>query len=871
MRILSIKSLLIGALGTALLLAPGDALRALGLGEARVGSYLGQPLDVTVRLIGADDMALDSLTIAPASAADHERLGVPSEALALGLDVTVDRRVDPPTLRIRSRRNVDDPVVQVLIDARWASGRVLREYTLFLDPPLLDLAPPVRRPETQPVPVEPVAEPAPAPPAEVRPAPARPAPEQRSEPAPTAEPVAQARIRDDVVGPVGAGQTLWGIAAAWRPDTSMTMNQVMLAIFERNPQAFIDGNVNRLRRGAELTMPDADAVLATSAAEAERRIRDQIQAWRQETRPAEVPVIADLAVPDVERRVEPEPEPVAPEVVHRLEVVPPDREVMDEGTMVSADAMREAHTRLDSLEDQMWSDSLESDEFYRHIASIREAIESGETAGLAVADEEMARLESRLRDARLAREEADRRLAELAPEDDEVGAYFRDLEEEFAVGDTPAEATAEQEPASPARDPAAAEVQQPPAPAAGEPRAGLGWLLWAVLIVVVLGGLGGALFWLRSRSAGAGTVAGSGDKGVALARARARVASKPSDLAAHLALLRVLSERDDPDAFSAALDDMYRHVDDDGDTAWQQALTLAARSAPDHPLLTPPETANVDFDDGDDGLDDRTREMLGILEKPDSPDDREFAAEMDVDDTVEEGDDFFEPVDDQQRTRLQVAPDSDEDESAGEEVEGVDLDLAELSDRLDGERDEGEDADTSADAGYEFDFSSRSEATTADDSGEHAAEASPADEPLDLDDDTLPGVVDSDEDDMSDFERDLLEIEGAGGDDAMPEAPAASSEQDSDEEFEAFLRDERDRGEEDLAEEPADEIESTDAGDAAVEGSLADDDAEVKLDLARAYLSMDDPDSARTLLEEVLAGGSAAMREQARQLIDSIS
>ncbi|MCH8477510.1 MAG: hypothetical protein LAT56_06150, partial [Wenzhouxiangella sp.] len=390
-------------------------------------------------------------------------------------------------------------------------------------------------------------------------------------------------------------------------------------------------------------------------------------------------------------------------------------------------------------------------------------------------------------------------------------------------------------------------------------------------------GLVGVLFWLRSRSAA--TVTGADDKGAALARARARLASRPTDLAAHLALLRVLSERDDPDAFSAALDDMYRHVDDDGDSVWQQALTLAASSAPEHPLLTPPETAQVGFEDGDEVRDDRTREMLGILDKPESPDDQAFVAEVDVDDTMDEEDEFFAQVDEQQRTRLQPSSGPEDDEPAGEEIEGVDLDLAELADRLDGERAEGEAVEPNAEAGYEFDFSSRSDDAAAD-SDKPDDDASSADEPLDLDDDTMPGIVDADEDDMSDFERDLLEIEGAGGDDSQQETPAAESEQPSDEEFEAFLRDESDRGEEALADasadhagadEPIEEIDPSDAGVGDGDFSLADDDAEVKLDLARAYLSMDDPDSARTLLEEVLAGGSAEMREQARQLIDSIS
>jgi pilus assembly protein FimV len=62
-------------LGRLVLLFPADGLRALGLGEARVDSYLGQPLDVTIRLLEAESEAVDAMTVAPASPADYERLG----------------------------------------------------------------------------------------------------------------------------------------------------------------------------------------------------------------------------------------------------------------------------------------------------------------------------------------------------------------------------------------------------------------------------------------------------------------------------------------------------------------------------------------------------------------------------------------------------------------------------------------------------------------------------------------------------------------------------------------------------------------------------------------------------------------------------
>ena len=462
MRISITKLVLIGAAVTALVLFPADGLRALGLGEARVDSYLGQPLDVTIRLLEADSDVLDAMTVEPARAEDYQRLGVPSEALALGLEVSIDRRTEPARVRVRSQRAVADPVVRFLVDARWSSGRVLREYTLFLDPPTVEVAPPSPVTRTEPErPAEPAAD-TPEPVAEPAPAARRPAPaaetpvdEPSAGEAPVdeapAEPPAPRRQSSPEEFVVGAGQTLWGIAADWRPSSRLTMNQVMLAIFERNPAAF-DGNVNRLRRGARLNLPGVDDVEALSVAEADRRIREQMQTWRQQTGRTDVPVIAESAVPESAQDGVQSGEEPAEDVVHRLDVIPPESDIFDEGPVVSAGEVRRASRRLAELEDEMYAEALENDELVRRIDSIREAIQTREAAGLAVADEELAEFEARLRQARAAREEAERLEADAlaaeesaaeeaaAGDDDEIGSYFRQLEEEMGAFDTDTDA-----------------------------------------------------------------------------------------------------------------------------------------------------------------------------------------------------------------------------------------------------------------------------------------------------------------------------------------------------------------------------------------------------------------------------------------------
>ena len=133
-------------------------LFALGLGGATVDSYLGQPLDVRVDLISQSSEELQTITAGLASADDFELLGLSRSAITVPLEFELVTDVAKPYIRITSNLNVSEPVVQVLVEVVWASGRMLREYTLFLDPPTVSSvapAPPIAaRPAPKPAPVE---------------------------------------------------------------------------------------------------------------------------------------------------------------------------------------------------------------------------------------------------------------------------------------------------------------------------------------------------------------------------------------------------------------------------------------------------------------------------------------------------------------------------------------------------------------------------------------------------------------------------------------------------------------------------------------------------------------------------------------------
>lgn len=907
-------------LGALILLFPADGLRALGLGEARVDSWLGQPLDVSIRLLEVESEAIESISVGPASLADHERLGVPSESLALGLEVTVDRRVDPPRVRVRSSQPANDPVVQILIDARWSSGRVLREYTLFLDPPVVDSPPPVRR----------VSEPAEAPAAEPRPAPeaapVREAPaRQPAQPDRPDESRPQVPARGGETVTVVRGDTLWSIASDWRTDASLSMDQVMLAIFNRNREAFLGENINRLLSDAQLTMPELDEVRSVDRAEAERRVRDHMRSW-QPAASDDVPVVSTAAMPESVA------EPAAgeasseeeAETAYRLDVVPPEEDEYSDGSAVSDGEIRRVQSSLTEVEDEILAEGLESEEFDQRIGEVREALEQRDLAGLAVAEESLAELQSRLREVREARAE-ESRLAQSADAeggegaDDEVADYLRQLEQEFDAGTgdessadddmfTDDEALAEAEPAGdeaagqaeepadaamrdaePAADEAGAEDQRPMAVTRTSSGRLSDWLWPAIGVLLVIGIAVGVWMWLRGRQSDQGGVFTPTSGDAAVDSARAAVARQPSDLSARLALLKLLAERGREEEFTDAFDQMYQEVDDESAPEWQEALSLAAAHAPEHPLLRPHETP---LDEADSEFGRREDQMLGMF---DVDEDEDRFAEAQADDEIPEPerDDTFDLGLDEDESGQEPSRESEperaaeQDEDEGEESFDMDMDLAVLSERLD---------DPSKEPGQDKSFEGDSPDANFDEFEEideysEQPEASPAapdtNEPERVPEDQATAGPELDLDFEPAREQESDEIFGESG---------TREKEDLDLEFTAEASGEEDLSLDDSLELTPDELEQQEPADSEAEpveldeadqpeseherqpeqsaeaggGSLSDEDADVKLDLARAYISVDLADSARAVLEEVVADGSAEKREEAQKLLDDL-
>jgi FimV-like protein len=258
-------SAVIAALGC--LLIAGNA-GAVGLGQLRADSVINQPLSVRIQLIDLGSTPLEEVEIAVAAGENFERLGVDFAPNFPQIDIVMGVDADGAYARLTSSSPVRAAYLEIVLDTRWPSGRVLTQHTILLDPPVFA--------ENEQAAIPNVA--------------------ANSEPA--ADSIASAVT--PVTVSTDRSSTLYSIAMAARPNQGVTVQQTMLAIQRLNPRSFGGGNINRLYAGEILRLPTAEQISALSAAEALEAVRRQNQEAAgnvvQEA-PASVNLSAEPAVP----------------------------------------------------------------------------------------------------------------------------------------------------------------------------------------------------------------------------------------------------------------------------------------------------------------------------------------------------------------------------------------------------------------------------------------------------------------------------------------------------------------------------------------------------------------------------------------------
>ncbi len=249
------------------------AAAALGVGDVRLRSALGQPLQAEIPLAAESPDELASLQVRLAPVETFARFGIDRPAFLTELRLEVVRAAGGASVRVSSTQPVTEPFLTILLEFSWSKGRLLREYTMLLDPPAFAR-------EEQPAPV-------------ALPGAGAAGPAEgtlvREEPAPpSGQPVVirGAEVMSSSYGPVARNETLWGITSRVDRAPGVSMNQMMLAIFQANPEAF-NGNINQLRAGAILRIPDSTEIAAVGLREANAEVGRQNQAWQAGRAPAE--------------------------------------------------------------------------------------------------------------------------------------------------------------------------------------------------------------------------------------------------------------------------------------------------------------------------------------------------------------------------------------------------------------------------------------------------------------------------------------------------------------------------------------------------------------------------------------------------------
>ena len=277
------RGVLATAAALALLGASLDA-QALALGAITVRSALGEPLraEIEVPQISSEEAA--TLKASVGSPEAFRAAGVDYPAALAGARVTLQRRANGQAyLRVAGERTVNEPFLGIVIEANWANGRVVRDYTMLVDPPGRAAPPAVTVTPSQVAPAPATVQ---APRVAAAPAPA-PATEAGARPRRDIQPAevprrAAAPGGDGAPVTVQRGDTAGSIARAHAID-GVSLDQMLVAMLRANPQAFIKGNVNLMRAGAVLQMPSAEQASATSRQTARRAVVAQtrdFQAYR---------------------------------------------------------------------------------------------------------------------------------------------------------------------------------------------------------------------------------------------------------------------------------------------------------------------------------------------------------------------------------------------------------------------------------------------------------------------------------------------------------------------------------------------------------------------------------------------------------------
>lgn len=271
------------------------AANAAGLGKLTVVSGLGEPLSAEIELLSTTAEELSSLTAAIAPEEAYSVQGVERTAIHNSIKVEVARRPNGnPILKLSTRQPISDPFLDMLIQVDWSTGRLLREYTVLLDPPGYTNQTPAS--SQSPVAAASIggteSDVSKLPPLQEQ-VPLDSATDSRSgkssgkkksagakvAPAPVVSEYSPASESSGSDHTTARGDTLSAIASQNKIE-GVSLDQMLVGLYRANKEAFSGGNMNRLKVGQIVRIPSAEELQSVSRSEASQEVRVQTADWQ---------------------------------------------------------------------------------------------------------------------------------------------------------------------------------------------------------------------------------------------------------------------------------------------------------------------------------------------------------------------------------------------------------------------------------------------------------------------------------------------------------------------------------------------------------------------------------------------------------------
>ncbi len=830
------------------------AAHALGLGNMTMNSALNQPLDAEIELLSVQSGDLGNLSIRLGTEEDFDRVGVVREFFYTEFKFVVARKSDGSSyIQVSTTKPIVEPFLDFVVEARWARGRILREFTVLVDPPALSAeAPaPVQQAATAPAPVPQVTRQAPVQ-QSAPPAPMQQAMQEPVQPAPIRERAELKTVASNYgdlnYGLIKYKDTLFDIANKMRPD-GVTANQMMLALARNNPRAFYNGNINQMKAGFVLRIDDKETLTSMSEADAKAEVNRHHVEWIARKSGKIIRQTSEApAGGKVSRGDKPSGERSAAEEA-RLKLVAPGSE--GAGSGVGDEELGRMREDLLLAAEALDANKQETDELKARMVEMEEQLESMQRL-IMLKDDEMMAIQKQFGKEQAAEqaEATPEALLETEPDAAPDAAMGEGTEAMPADGEVAAEKPAEVAPAPkpkpmpvPASEPSLVDdllgMLEDPMIMYGA----IGFLVLIVGFVVYKkrqssggfeesilnigdGGLGATAesmeesnessmvsdFAMSDMSGMSGISADAADvdpvseADVYLAYGRHQqaeeilneaLASDPNRHDVKLKLLEVFFAAKNSDGFTKGAQELHDALGDESDPLWAKAVTMGQQLCPNNSLFG--------------GSDEAPQEDLSSSAEESAVSD---VAEASEDDLL----DFDFDID-----------------SAGDD-DGIDDVFAELEAATAG-------ADVAEDS----------------DSGEADDTVLDLETPVSVDAAAPADDEKAEDDDHSlDFDVSDLGLDTAGSDDT----PAETSEADTGLDF--------DMGDSEPAVAETATESKDDFGDLNDDAFGEVDEVGTKLDLAKAYVDMGDSDGARSILDEVLEEGDDAQKAQAKELLGAL-